>query len=620
MIPSLCQRSGGVMPCSEKELCLNSSKDDKGWLSAVDATRWLEHVALLLQCTQKIVNSLEEGVSVFTHCSDGWDRTSQLTGLSMLCLDPYYRTLDGFAVLIQKEWLAIGHKFAQRYGHGDKHYDDKDRSPIFPQFLDGVWQIMQQFPTSFEFNQHLLITILDAVYSCQFGTFLFNTERERKVAKLTENTISLWTWVEKHRVQFLSRSYAEEVNWGKRVLMIVPGVKHLKLWNTYYLRYTQFYDYDARLEEALPSVEPEIEEALVSSWVWYQQDTGGPLPSLLAPKKQQQQQPQQQLQQDTSKPPVATTKTPSDKNTIRKKKDGFISRGPKKVTKKKRDPTKSNSERMENSDEDAASLDSSGGGTNILAVSDTSFLVVNLRERLREREREAEKLRESVEKLQAKVRRRSKELKSTKQQLDNQIDSYLEMKQLLSLQRKKERWLKGRIMDRFQVASPILSDKSAATELRLGMNAEEAEALFAQFDSEWDSRIAADYGSDQMNEWQNHLNKEPDELAELEALQASQQQTSLQQPSTLRSPPPRPPRTRAVALLDSSDDNNSLNHSSSNGSPILRTSDPQQQQQQQEPSAKNPSPPRTPVVLVTSALSKCEGTLLTPKSMETPGN
>lgn len=119
------------------------------------------------------------GTSVVIHCSDGWDRTSQLTALSMLLLDPYYRTIRGFECLIEKEWLSFGHKFQQRIGHGDNRHSDADRSPVFLQFLDCVWQVTKQYPNAMEFNEHFLITILDHLHSCRFGTFLFNTERER---------------------------------------------------------------------------------------------------------------------------------------------------------------------------------------------------------------------------------------------------------------------------------------------------------------------------------------------------------------------------------------------------------------------------------------------------------
>lgn len=41
-------------------------------------------------------------LSLLVHCSDGWDRTPQLTSLAQICLDPYYRTRKGFAVVVEK--------------------------------------------------------------------------------------------------------------------------------------------------------------------------------------------------------------------------------------------------------------------------------------------------------------------------------------------------------------------------------------------------------------------------------------------------------------------------------------------------------------------------------------
>ena len=51
---------------------------------------------------------------------------------AQLMLDPYYRTIDGMIVLIEKDWLAYGHKFATRYGT-DAAADKNERAPIFQQ-------------------------------------------------------------------------------------------------------------------------------------------------------------------------------------------------------------------------------------------------------------------------------------------------------------------------------------------------------------------------------------------------------------------------------------------------------------------------------------------------------
>ena len=65
-------------------------------------------------------------------------------------------------------------------GHGTDKYSDQDRSPIFLQFIDCVWQIMQQFKAFFEFNELFLLAIVQNMYTCQYGTFLMDSECERE--------------------------------------------------------------------------------------------------------------------------------------------------------------------------------------------------------------------------------------------------------------------------------------------------------------------------------------------------------------------------------------------------------------------------------------------------------
>jgi hypothetical protein len=57
---------------------------------------------------------LVQGESMLTHCSDGWDRTPQICATIQLIMDPYHRTLEGFAVMVEKEWVSFGHKFKSR--------------------------------------------------------------------------------------------------------------------------------------------------------------------------------------------------------------------------------------------------------------------------------------------------------------------------------------------------------------------------------------------------------------------------------------------------------------------------------------------------------------------------
>ncbi|XP_063059927.1 myotubularin-related protein 2 isoform X2 [Engraulis encrasicolus] len=209
--------------------------EDSHWLSNLESTHWLEHIKSILAGALRIADKVESGkTSVVVHCSDGWDRTAQLTSLAMLMLDAHYRTIRGFQVLLEKEWLSFGHRFQLRIGHGDKNHTDADRSPVFLQFIDCVWQMTRQFPAAFEFNESFLITILDHLYSCLFGTFMCNSEQQRLKEELPKKTVSLWSFINSQLEEFSNPLY---VNYSSHVLFPVVSMRHLELWVGYYIRW-----------------------------------------------------------------------------------------------------------------------------------------------------------------------------------------------------------------------------------------------------------------------------------------------------------------------------------------------------------------------------------------------
>ena len=81
-----------------KDMCFPVIEDQR-WLSNLESTNWLLHIKQILAGAVKVADKVSvHRTSVVVHCSDGWDRTSQLTSLAMLMLDSYYRTTQGFMV------------------------------------------------------------------------------------------------------------------------------------------------------------------------------------------------------------------------------------------------------------------------------------------------------------------------------------------------------------------------------------------------------------------------------------------------------------------------------------------------------------------------------------------
>lgn len=194
---------------------------------------WLDHVSKLLKATELLVKHfIYEGVNLVIHCSDGWDRTSQICSLVEICVDPYYRSLEGFMVLIEKEWNSFGHQFNERCGHlasevkfynnteeGNfqkirnlnqkfKHsQNQKMESPVFQQFLECVYQLVRQNKNEFEFNERFLRRLVYHLYSCQYGTFLVDCEKEKYELQLEERTRSVWDYFNSRQKEFRNEEY-----------------------------------------------------------------------------------------------------------------------------------------------------------------------------------------------------------------------------------------------------------------------------------------------------------------------------------------------------------------------------------------------------------------------------
>ncbi|XP_009302003.2 phosphatidylinositol-3,5-bisphosphate 3-phosphatase MTMR3 isoform X2 [Danio rerio] len=207
--------------------------DPANWLSALESTKWLQHLSLLLKASLLVSNAVDrDHRPVLVHCSDGWDRTPQIVALAKLLLDPYYRTIEGFQVLVETEWLDFGHKFADRCGHGENAEDLNERCPVFLQWLDCVHQLQRQFPCSFEFNEAFLVKLVQHTYSCLFGTFLCNSGKEREDRRIQERTCSVWSLLRAANRSFGNMLYSSH---SETVLHPVCHVRNLMLWTAVYL-------------------------------------------------------------------------------------------------------------------------------------------------------------------------------------------------------------------------------------------------------------------------------------------------------------------------------------------------------------------------------------------------
>ena len=213
-------------------LCLsNKINDYNNFWTSLEQSGWFQFIYLMLKNANEISKIIQNNNSVLVHCSDGWDRTAQLSSLSQMLLDPFYRTINGFAILVEKDWLSFGHQFGLRNGFAEKEKQDQ-ASPIFLQFLDAVHQLLEQFPNSFEFNEKFLLFLAKTYNLNLYGTFMFNNDKERVDSNAKFNTASVWTEIFKDLKPYLNVYYDPN-----SVKILEPNYSYynLKIWTTLFM-------------------------------------------------------------------------------------------------------------------------------------------------------------------------------------------------------------------------------------------------------------------------------------------------------------------------------------------------------------------------------------------------
>lgn len=102
-------------------------------------------------------------------------------------------------------------------------------------FLDAIYQLTVLYPRHFQFNSMMLVFIADHLYSCRFGSFLCNNEKD--YLEIKGKTLSIFSFINNYEYIFINPLYR-----SNNEIIIPSNLKineSVKLWEDYFLRWNK---------------------------------------------------------------------------------------------------------------------------------------------------------------------------------------------------------------------------------------------------------------------------------------------------------------------------------------------------------------------------------------------
>ena len=189
----------------------HGKKQDPQFISKVVKSEWLGQIEGILDGATRVVDCIRNAEeNVLIYCPSGGAGTPLLSSLAQIQLEPYYRTFEGFRVLVLKVWVYYRHNFLQKNhtlydtqqvmpdaspsspavvnnGIGMAAYanalfntnvgrqapiPEKRIEPIFFLFLDSVAQLIKQNPLAFEITSEYLAKLASLIYTNRYFEFV----------------------------------------------------------------------------------------------------------------------------------------------------------------------------------------------------------------------------------------------------------------------------------------------------------------------------------------------------------------------------------------------------------------------------------------------------------------